>query len=141
MLKEFCEIGFTEDNEFIIIPESSILLLVQAIRKSNNDLVKEPLETVLPHEFVQYVVKVINTNRGHKKFEYNYIKDDIINEQDVVYVASRQLTMLTADNIRCFTEVFITESKTMRHFVLKVDPKVQVIICEGRKGIVISKYN
>lgn len=142
MMKEFCEIGFTEDKEFIIIPELSILLLVQAIRKlKGNRLVTVPLEELMPQDFIQYVAKVINTNRKQKKFQYNYIEDDTIGTQGVLYIVSRQLARLTVDNVRCFTEVFLDESKDRSYFILQVTPEVQKIVCKDRKEIVISKYN
>lgn len=140
MVKEFCEISFSEDNEFIIIPESSIFLLVQAIRKSkDNRVVKVPLETVLPQDFVQYVAKIINTNRKHKKFQYNYIEDDTIGTQGVLHIACRQLAMLVVDNIRCFTEVSI-ESRTIKYLILQVHLKAQEIVCKDGIEIIINKY-
>lgn len=136
-MKEVCEIGFIRNKDLLIIPHSSILFLIEQIRTAeNNNLVVVESEDILPPDLVTYITRVINSNRGLQKFKFHYIKSKYIGEYDVLYILSRQLVMMTANNKKCFKDV--THCKTKMMLTLEVNPEVKEMLDDKKRIVIIE---
>ena len=90
-------------EEFQILPSR----VVQMILEEKNH-VKEgwiELTVLFPQEYRAYLLKVLNSNRHHPLFSYNYIRNRSLTEADLYRILRRQLCCLTREGHPCFEKV------------------------------------
>jgi len=141
-VQEVCEVGFSDNNEFIILPKSSIAELIHTIQNTGACSADVELENIIPIDYVNYIIRVININRGyHKKFAYSYLRQGEITNEEIASILKRQLGFLTVDNIQCFTEVVLTNSDKASCYTLKFNPIAHVVLSTTGLNIAIKDYN
>lgn len=135
------EIGFEEESEFIILSETSIHNIIVAIKNGHSNNIRVNIELLVPVGYGEYISNVININREHKLFQYNYIHKKEIDYNDILLILKRQINLLIINNARCFTKVSLRNIGRWGYFILKLNPEVISILRDKKRGFFIQKYN
>lgn len=135
------EISFAVKDEYIILPESSVYTIVDAIQKEHSAKVKMSIERLLPPEYVSYAVNIVNANREHSMFHYHYIHKGSIGSEDILEILRRQIGLLVIHGVRCFTKASVQLSGGRVYYKLTINPDIRAYIKDTNREISIREYN
>lgn len=94
------------EMDFVIISPQVFSSLIAKIHNSPDCEVSVAVEEIMPPDFADYLINVINVNRfSNEKFRYNYIMDDPITRKDLYRILKEQLSNADMDNTTCFQNI------------------------------------
>lgn len=104
-MKEY-KLKIRGEMDFVIISPQVFSTLIAKIHKSPDSEVSVAVEEIMPPDFADYLINVINVNRfSNEKFRYHYIMDDPITKKDLYRILNEQLSNADMDDSRCFQNI------------------------------------
>lgn len=104
-MKEY-KLKINGEMDFVIISPQVFSSLISKIHNSPDCEVSVAVEEIMPPDFADYLINVINVNRfSNEKFRYNYIMDDPITRKDLYRILKEQLSNADMDNTTCFQNI------------------------------------
>ena len=127
MKKNIYNICFECADEFIIIPLERVMCFLDD--KGSKQEIFIPKKELCPDGYVEYLKKVLNTNRHLPQFSYKYAGDSPIGEPGILKIMQRQLAGMTINGEYCFEEVrFVYYGGKVSGFRLLMNAKEKGII-------------
>lgn len=127
MKRKKYNICFECADEFIIIPLEKVMCFLDD--KGGEERIFIPKKELCPDGYVEYLERVLNTNRHLPQFSYEYAGESPIGEPGILLIMQRQLAGMTMGGEYCFEEVRIV------HYGGKVTG-FRLLINAKEKGII-----
>lgn len=115
------EVEFLKKGEFIVLPLSVVRDLIDIAKKSQTSSLKISLERLIPIDYIEYLVNVINGNKGKDLFRYDYLRKDKVTVEDIPLIIERQLGYLAVNGTRCFAEVKMMKFKNTLSYIISIN--------------------
>ena len=97
-------------SDFVIVSPKVIAALVKEIYNTPQKELSVAVEKIMPEDFTQYLMRVINSNRyTNDQFRFREILEDPITNQHIYQILQEQLGEMRMDDKSCF-EYFELES-------------------------------
>lgn len=97
-------------SDFVIVSPKVIAALVKEIYNTPQKELSVAVEKIMPEDFTQYLMRVINSNRyTNDQFQFRKILEDPITNQHIYQILQEQLGEMRMDDNSCF-EYFELES-------------------------------
>lgn len=106
------KLKFVGVKDLIIISPKVLEAFIPHIYYSRNRELVVDIEKIMPQSYSDYLMKIINTNRGTSGFEYENIRADVLARNHIYQILQFQLQALTIDQSKCFYHVCLKEQKT-----------------------------
>lgn len=135
------EISFAEEDEYIILSETAIYTIIYATQKNSSVQIKISVERLVSAGYANYLIKMINANREHPMFRYQYLHKINIDYNDILLILRQQIVLLTINGIRCFTEVSIGKFDGLIQYALTLNPHASANLKDKKRKISIREYN
>lgn len=102
--RQVYRVYYERQGEFPVVPLCTVKrLLLQA---GNQQEIRLPAVCLFPPGYIEYLEKVLNSNRHLPLFSYPGMEErQRIEIQDIYSIAGFQLAGLKAEKVRCFSEV------------------------------------
>lgn len=110
-MKEY-KINILGVEDFVIISPKVVGMLLQKIRESENTSFEIPVESIMPPGYTQYLVNVLNSNRGKKQFKFRQIKEKQICSEQIYQIMEYQMKNLKVETMDCFEKVVLKDRET-----------------------------
>ena len=98
-------IRFECADEFIIIPLERFLYFLDGKGGAESTGIFVPKKELCPDGYVEYLERVLNTNRHLSRFSYKYAGESPIGEPGILKIMQRQLAGMKMNGEYCFEEV------------------------------------
>ena len=103
MKRKKYNICFDCADEFIIIPLERFMCLLDD--NGGAEKIFIPKKELCPDGYVEYLERVLNTNRHLPQFSYKYAGESPIREPGILIIMQRQLAGMKMNGEYCFEEV------------------------------------
>ncbi len=107
-MKEY-KINILGVEDFVIISPKVVGMLLQKIRESENTSFEIPVESIMPPGYTQYLINVLNSNRGKKQFKFYQIKEKQISSEHIYQIMEYQMKNLKVETRDCFEKVILQD--------------------------------
>lgn len=95
------------EKEYVILPAETIELLL-SFREGERGIYL-PAEVIFPPGYVEYLEKVLNSNRHLPLFSYDYVEEDPIGAKGIWLIVRHQTERLMIGGRVCFQKVECVE--------------------------------
>lgn len=110
-MKEY-KLKFVGVKDLIIVSPKVLEAFIPHIYYSKNRELVVDIEEFMPKHYSDYLMEIINTNRGIRGFEYPNIHADVLIRRHIYQILQYQLQALTIDTKHCFYHVCLQEERT-----------------------------
>lgn len=99
--------------DFIVISPQTLSLIISRIYESPEPELFIRVDEIMPPDFIEYLLNVINTNRFvDTHFRYSYILDDPITRQGLYQIMREQLVHVDMKQSSCFQSISRADTLT-----------------------------
>lgn len=99
------------EMDFIIISPQVLSTLIEKIHSSPECEVSVDVEDIMPPEFTDYLLRMINANRFYEScFRYQYIMENPITRKELYEILRRQLSQADMEESPCFRSICLTDT-------------------------------
>lgn len=109
-MKEY-KLKFVGIRDLIIISPKVLETFIPHIYSSKSKELEVDIEEVMPRTYSDYLMELINTNRGIRGFEYRDICADVLVRRHIYQILLYQLQSLTMDEGKCFHTICLQERR------------------------------
>lgn len=103
------KLKFVGVKDLIIISPKVLENFIPHIYNSRHRELEIDIEDIMPKSYSNYLMEIINTNRGITGFEYENIRADVLVRKHIYQILQYQLQSLTIDKDKCFYTVCLQE--------------------------------
>lgn len=98
-------------TDFIIISPRVLSSLIAKIHDSPDSEITVEVEEIMPLEFTEYLLRVINSNRfADQHFRYRYISEHPMSETELYEILRRQLMNASVQKSICFRNICLADT-------------------------------
>lgn len=128
-------------HDFIIVTASLLQQLIVLIHNSENRLVNIELSALVEEQYLNYIIKVINSNRNKKGFKFMEIKEKTWNRNIFFEVLKNQLKALKHNSKECFEIPELTQQISIKTMIDINCSQEFFSACKDEKSIFIYYDN
>lgn len=110
-VKEY-HLRFVGIKDIIIVSSKVLESLIPHVYDSSDREMIVDIEELMPGDYSEYVMEIINTNRGIRGFEYEDICAELLARRHIYQILQYQLKALTIEAGLCFLNVCLPDDNS-----------------------------
>lgn len=139
-MKEY-KINILGVEDFVIISPKVVGMLLQKIRESENTSFEIPVESIMPPGYTQYLINVLNSNRGKKQFKFYQIKEKQISSEHIYQIMEYQMKNLKVETRDCFEKVILQDMELGKNKEYSIETEdLFFCICKNENSKLTYQY-
>lgn len=102
---------FAGVKDLIIVSPKVLETFIPLVYRSGGKELVVDVEVLMPENYSDYLMKIINTNRGIKGFEYKSICADVVAKKHIYQILQYQFRALMIEKEKCFCHVCLEDKQ------------------------------